>query len=196
MQRITNPKSLIKRNWDMKLILFILLFPMSMVSGDTQIEILTAFDNQTPNLRWRAVNDNVMGGRSTGRFKVNDGILTFTGATNTNGGGFASIRSRTRNLSIVDGAEGVHFRARGDGRTYTFVLETNSSRASYWSFFPTVENEWVDMKIPFSEFWPNWRGMRLSRPDLKTEAIESVGVMIYDKQDGPFQLEMDWIKSY
>ena len=177
-------------------VLPLLIFFMHIPSSAETSQILTAFDGQTPNLRWRSVNDNVMGGRSSGRFKVGQGIMTFSGATNTNGGGFASVRSRTRTLSFNNQAEGVHLRVRGDGRTYTFLLETNNTRASYWSYFPTIENEWVDMRIPFSEFWPNWRGRKLSRPALEVTAIDSVGIMIYDKRDGPFQLEVDWIKTY
>ena len=40
--------------------------------------------------------------------------------------------------------------------------------------------------------------MKLSRDryPLKREKIESIGVMIYDKKDGPFRLEVDWIKAY
>ena len=177
-------------------VLPLLIFFMCVSSSAEMSQMLTAFDDQTSNLRWRSVNDNVMGGRSSGRFTVGQGIMTFSGATNTNGGGFASVRSRSRNLSFNNQAEGVHLRVRGDGRTYTFLLETNNARASYWSYFPTIENEWVDMRIPFSEFWPNWRGRKLSRPALEVTAIDSVGIMIYDKRDGPFRLEVDWIKAY
>jgi hypothetical protein len=35
---------------------------------------------------WRAVNDNVMGGRSLGQVIVRDGRLQFEGSINTQGG--------------------------------------------------------------------------------------------------------------
>tara|TARA_E500000331_G_scaffold290512_3_gene286561 strand:+ start:427 stop:948 length:522 start_codon:yes stop_codon:yes gene_type:complete len=158
--------------------------------------MLTAFDDQTPNLRWRVLNDGVMGGRSRGGFRVDDGVLLFKGATNTNGGGFSSIRTRTRDLTLQEQNEGLHMRVRGDGRTYTFILESDDTRATYWAFFTTVEDEWLELRIPFTEFWPNWRGMRLSGPQLDKPAITALGIMIYDKQDGDFKLEVDWIKSY
>ncbi|MEM6260657.1 MAG: CIA30 family protein [Planctomycetota bacterium] len=44
------------------------------------------------NDRWRMVNDNVMGGRSIGNRSFENGIMTFSGSINTNGGGFASVR--------------------------------------------------------------------------------------------------------
>ena len=31
---------------------------------------------------------------------------------------------------------------------------------------------------------------------LKKDKIRSVTIMIYDKKDGPFQLQVDWIKAY
>jgi hypothetical protein len=34
------------------------------------------------------------------------------------------------------------------------------------------------------------------RYPLKKDKINSLGVMIYDKKDGPFKLQVDWIKTY
>ena len=180
------------------LLTIFIIVPMSSLANNLAPEnsLLTAFDDQSPNLRWRVLNDSVMGGRSRGGFSVDDGILLFTGATNTNGGGFSSIRTRTRELRLQDQDEGLHMRIRGDGRTYTFVLESEDLRATYWAFFPTVKDEWLDLRLPFTEFWPNWRGMRLDGPLLDKPAIDALGIMIYDNQDGDFKLEVDWIKSY
>lgn len=49
----------------------------------------TEEDNQNP---WRTVNDGVMGGQSNGGSNLAGRILTFAGETNTDGGGFSSIR--------------------------------------------------------------------------------------------------------
>ena len=43
-------------------------------------------------LEWRIVNDNVKAG-DFGDFEISEESLSFFGATNTNGGGFSSIRS-------------------------------------------------------------------------------------------------------
>ena len=56
---------------------------LSMHSHATAPAMLTAFDDQTQDLRWRTVNDNVMGGRSRGGFDVDDGVLIFAGSTIT-----------------------------------------------------------------------------------------------------------------
>ena len=38
--------------------------------------------------------------------------------------------------------------------------------------------------------------LSLSRYPLDKDKIQSIGVMIYDKKDGPFQLHIDWINTY
>ena len=73
----------------MKRVTLIMAAILSMHSHATAPAMLTAFDDQTKDLRWRTVNDNVMGGRSRGGFDVDDGVLIFAGSTNTNGGGFS-----------------------------------------------------------------------------------------------------------
>ena len=76
---------------------------------------------------WYTVNDGVMGGRSRGGFRIGDGILTFEGSTNTNGGGFSSIRTHRRGMDLSDHA-GIRLRVRADGRRYTFRLTTSTAR--------------------------------------------------------------------
>ena len=66
------------------------LFVSMNASGKLLFEVR---DESPLLLEWRIVNDNVMGGRSIGDFKISEESLSFFGATNTNGGGFSSIRS-------------------------------------------------------------------------------------------------------
>ena len=50
----------------------------------------------------------------------------------------------------------------------------------------------------FADLTATWRGMRLplERAKLDVEKISGMGFMIYDKKDGPFELKVDWIKTY
>lgn len=162
--------------------------------------LLTDFDAQSP-VRWNTVNDGVMGGRSQGGFTLDKGILRFTGTTNTNGGGFSSIRS-DRGAFDLRGYDGIRLRLKADGRRYTFRLTTSSTRKgryqpSYWADFETVKGDaWQVIDVPFERFRPQWRGRRLSGPKLDLARIDSLGLMIYDKRDGAFRLEADWIEAY
>lgn len=168
-----------------------LLALLTLMSIDSNATVLSEFESNSSQLDWRVVNDNVMGGRSQGDYSVDEGVLRFTGATNTRGGGFASIRSVPQKLPLSNTDKGITLRARGDGRTYTFRVQT-SNGVSYWADFPSATS-WQEADIPFSAFRPRWRGMWLDGPVLKPADIVSLGLMIYDKRDGEFYLEVDWI---
>ena len=157
-----------------------------------QCVALTEFAAEPGDIRWRTVNDNVMGGRSRGGYRIEDGALRFRGSTNTNGGGFSSIRSVPKSLAL--NGDGLALRLRGDGRTYTFRLASYTMRATWWAEFPT-KGEWETVFVPFEAFTPRWRGMRLAGPDLRPELVDALGLMIYDKRDGAFALTVDWIAA-
>ena len=89
--------------------------------------LLTDFPESTQSLKWRAVNDDVMGGRSKGGFRLEERSLVFEGSTNTDGGGFSSIRSGVGRFDLGN-YDGIRLRVRGDGRTYTFRLTNWDTR--------------------------------------------------------------------
>lgn len=177
------------------------LFALASDVGAAQAapRVLTDFDAASP-VSWYTVNDGVMGGRSQGGFQVNDGILVFAGSTNTNGGGFSSIRTR-RSAFDLTGQDGVRLRVKADGRRYTFRLTAGSAgrrrAASYWADFETRnDGTWQVVDVPFSRFTPRWRGRLLKGMTLDVSKIDSLGLMIYDKLDGAFRMEVDWIQAY
>jgi hypothetical protein len=149
--------------------------------------------------RWRTVNDNVMGGRSKGGPSFADGLLTFQGATNTNGGGFSSLRTKPDPIDLSE-TTGLLLRVKGDGRTYKAALRTDASirrsRIPFRADFPTVKDEWTTVFVPFKNMTPSFRGFPLKNPPaLELDKVEAMGLMIYDKKDGPFKLQVDWIKA-
>ena len=148
---------------------------------------------------WYVVNDNVMGGRSEGGFSIEQGELHFAGRTNTNGGGFSSIRTDSVQLDLSQYA-GIRLRVRGDGRRYTWRLTTTArwrgSEVGYWADFETSEGAWITVDIPFSRFIPRYRGTRLDGPELDPANITGMGLMIYDKLDGPFELHLASVEAF
>jgi hypothetical protein len=158
--------------------------------------LLFDFTNDDPKQNWIVVNDNVMGGRSEGGFSFKKKRLIFSGNTNTNGGGFSSIRTKPSDFDLGD-QTGLHIRYKGDGRTYKLGVRLEGKSVSYRSNF-TSGNGWQEVKIPFDEMDVSWRGRPLSKEEhpLIKSKIRSIEFMIYDKQDGPFKLQVDWVKSY
>jgi len=161
--------------------------------------LLTDFTSTTPDLGWYVVNDNVMGGRSDGDFKLEQGKLGFTGRTNTTGGGFSSIRTESLQLDLSKHA-GIELKIRGDGRRYTWRLTTDARwrgrPVGYWADFETRDGEWVTVNIPFDSFVPQYRGYQLEGPELDPAQITGMGLMIYDNQDGPFELKLASVSAY
>ena len=162
----------------------------SHVEGDL---LLTDFGANSPDLGWYVVNANVMGGRSEGDFRQDRGELFFSGRTNTNGGGFSSIRTKPVQLDLSKHA-GIRLHLRGDGRRYTWRLTTGARwrgrQVSYWADFATRDGKWHTVDIPFGSFVPRYRGYQLDGPALDPGQITGMGLMIYDKQDGPIELQL------
>jgi hypothetical protein len=161
--------------------------------------LLTDFTSDSADLGWYVVNDNVMGGRSEGGFRHEQGALHFTGDTNTNGGGFSSIRTSPVTLDLSNYA-GIRLRVKGDGRLYTWRLSTTAlwrgRQVSYWADFKTQEGTWTTVDIPFYRFIPRFRGYQLDGPKLDSGQITGMGLMIYDNQDGPFELDLASVRAY
>lgn len=161
--------------------------------------MLTDFTPESSDLGWYVVNDNVMGGRSEGDFEQAQGELSFTGHTNTNGGGFSSIRTKPMQLDLSNHV-GIQLNVKGDGRRYTWRLTTDARwrgrQISYWADFDTRNGAWSTVNIPFSSFIPQYRGNQLDGPALDPKQITGMGLMIYDNQNGPFELRLASVTAY
>ena len=172
--------------------------PVKIMSSDDMEPLPLIFDFTEGDIRekWIVVNDNVMGGRSKGGFEFIKDKLVFSGSTNTNGGGFSSIRTNPIDFYFKD-KTGLHIRYKGDGRTFKLGVRMEGKSVSYRSNF-TSGNGWQEVRVPFNEMDVSWRGRPLSKEEhpLIKSKIRSIEFMIYDKQDGPFKLLVDWIKSY
>ena len=183
-------------------ILLMIFAGASLYAADSGPEgelMLTDFTSDSPDLGWYVQNDNVMGGRSEGGFEQTPGELIFAGSTNTNGGGFSSIRTQPFKVDLSS-HDGIRLRVKGDGRTYIWQLQTNAlyrgGRVSYWADFETRAGEWITVDIPFSRFFPQFRGFKLDGPELDTGQITEFGLYIYDQKDGPFELRLDSVQAY
>ena len=160
---------------------------------------LTSFNSDGDDLDWYVQNDNVMGGRSVGGFEIASGQLIFAGNTNTNGGGFSSIRTQPLKLDLSDYA-GIRVKVKADGRRYTWQLQTDARwrgrQVNFWADFDTRADETSVIDIPFTNFFPQFRGFRLDGFELDTSQITEFGLYQYDKTDGPFELSLISVEAY
>jgi NADH dehydrogenase [ubiquinone] 1 alpha subcomplex assembly factor 1 len=148
--------------------------------------------------KWQAVNDNVMGGVSDGRFRItSDKTLEFSGRLSLeNNGGFASVRTKPAELEINAG-DTIVVRVKGDGREYVLNLYTKSRRMafSYRAPLQTTKDEWTEVSVPLDEFIPTAFGRRVQgMGPVEPDQINGLGFMLSDKQPGAFKLEVGWVK--
>jgi NADH dehydrogenase [ubiquinone] 1 alpha subcomplex assembly factor 1 len=168
---------------------------LGVVVANSSERILFNFSANEPE--WGVINDGVMGGVSNSTVRVVNGVLVFSGRVRLeNNGGFASNRSSAGQYNLED-FDGVVLRVRGDGKNYALNISTSDAgRVLYRAGFQTRENEWTDIKIPFSSLRPTRFGNTLTGPPFQRGLIESFGFIIANKRAEDFKLEVDWIKAF
>ncbi len=147
---------------------------------------------------WNIVNDDVMGGVSKSYLSVNeDRNLIFDGYLSLeNNGGFASSRLELPKEILKD-IKYFKIKLKGDGNIYKLRFRQDNMRASYSSDFKSIVDKWVEVDINVEDFKPSWRGYSYSNyPPLDLNKINSLGIQISDKQEGPFRLEIKYIKAF
>jgi len=146
-------------------------------------------------LNWNIVNDSVMGGRSQARMSIKNNIAEFKGYLSlANNGGFSSVRAYYPN-DLID-INSIVLRVKGDGRKYNFrVRAENNSWVSYTQSFVTEKDTWQEISLSIEDFYPTYRGYNLRNiPKLSESIIREVGLMLSDKVEGNFKIDIDWIK--
>ena len=146
---------------------------------------------------WTVENDGVMGGRSQGDVEVATGTLVFTGEVVTEGGGFSSVRAE-RQVDL-SGYDGIALRVRGGGRTFELDVDdgtrSRGREVNRRGPFPTSDG-WQTVRVPFDALEASAHGEPVSVGPLDRSAVQSIGIYIIDGQDGPFRLEIDWVRAY
>ena len=159
---------------------------------------VTVFDfNKNSDIsNWYVVDDVVMGGRSYGRLSIDPkGNGVFKGNVSLeNNGGFASIRMGFDGNQLK-GISKFLLRVKGDGNIFKFRLTMNGSYANYSADFKTIKDQWMNVEIPLENFKPYYFGRSIRAPKLKVHRVNSLGILISDKQEGNFSLEIEHIKA-
>ena len=168
------------------------------VAPQSSPDPMMLFDFEGPDAApWSVENDGVMGGRSQGFVEIADGTLTFTGEVVTEGGGFSSVRAPRR--VDLSGYDGIALRVRGGGRTFALDVDDGTRdrgrEVTRRGPVPTSD-AWETVRVPFASLEESAHGQPVRVDPLDRAAIESIGVYIIDGKDGPFRLEVDWIRAY
>ena len=186
-----------------KTFLIILLYNILIMPQQEDINYkitLADFTLQETRALWRVVNDDVMGGVSTSTiaFGENNTLLFSGDVSLKNDGGFASLRSPVDDYDFSN-YDGFFIKVKGDGKTYSLSFRQTKyfTGYNYNLKFNTEKEQWQIIKLPFKEFKLKYYGRetRDSNPP-NTEEIKQLSILISDKQQGSFNLEIEWIKLY
>eukprot|EP01023_Acetabularia_acetabulum_P037477 TRINITY_DN3555_c0_g1_i6.p2 TRINITY_DN3555_c0_g1~~TRINITY_DN3555_c0_g1_i6.p2 ORF type:complete len:177 (-),score=23.32 TRINITY_DN3555_c0_g1_i6:248-778(-) len=161
--------------------------------------------------KFYSVNDDVMGGVSTGQiaWDSKQEAAVFYGTTLAdNNGGFSSVKSRQWS-GFANNGDGLKLVVKGDGRTYKISVDVSSDFYSYSHDFETVAGKWIEVYLPYSDFIPSWRGFIIKgEPSLSTrpQDINQLGIFstkftmdgktIGSFVPGPFKLYIKRIEIY
>eukprot|EP00551_Chaetoceros_affinis_P001860 CAMPEP_0203639098 /NCGR_PEP_ID=MMETSP0088-20131115/4939_1 /ASSEMBLY_ACC=CAM_ASM_001087 /TAXON_ID=426623 /ORGANISM="Chaetoceros affinis, Strain CCMP159" /LENGTH=235 /DNA_ID=CAMNT_0050493897 /DNA_START=31 /DNA_END=739 /DNA_ORIENTATION=+ len=127
---------------------------------------------------------------SAGEDQDKANVLAFSGIINTNGGGFASIRSPLDN-SIPNSAKGLKIKYKGDGKTYKILLSDGkgggpfSSSPSWQIDLPTKDSsEEEEACVYFNDFVPSFGGraslsqVEREKYSFVNEEMKQIGLML------------------
>lgn len=180
--------------------LVLILLSMALYADTARGQSITEFDGKD-GMEWQVVNDGVMGGLSEGKLTLNpSGTMKFSGMLSLeNNGGFSTFRSGDLKLDL-SGDLGLLLRVKGDGRTYQARLATDAlfrgMEVSFAADFATQKGEWIEVKVPFADFKGSFRGLDLPKEKLDPAKVRRVSILLGDKKQGPFELEIDSIHTY
>ncbi|MEQ9695120.1 CIA30 family protein [Shimia sp. SDUM112013] len=151
-----------------------------------------------PPSQWEYLSDQVMGGVSTGSFRVEGqgdaAFVHLTGDVSTeNRGGFIQVRTPLT-TPLPETTSGLILRVRGNATRYFVHLRTSGTMLP-WQYYQAgfdVTESWQEIRIPLSAFEPSGR---LLRGTPKAQSIESVGFVAYGR-DHEADLSARWIGIY
>lgn len=143
---------------------------------------------------FRSIDDVVMGGVSASRVAVREGALHFEGTVSlAQGGGFASMRGP---LALPAGARALLIDVRGDGRRYRLTLKLTDDNAGPQHQAPfEAPAQWTTLCFSPDDFQASFRGRALELPPPRLDAQRAIGMLIADRQAGPFHLEIRRVRA-
>ena len=156
--------------------------------------VMLAFDAPDSVAGWRAIDDRVMGGVSRSRMRHDPaGHAVFEGTVSLDrGGGFASVRAPAPAVGD-DASTGWRVELLGDGRRYrlAFVCAGLPDGVVYQADMAPPAGVWTTLELPRTAFVARFRGRVVpDSPPLRASGVREIGLLIGDRQAGPFALGM------
>ncbi|KAI8379526.1 complex I intermediate-associated protein 30-domain-containing protein [Radiomyces spectabilis] len=120
--------------------------------------------------------------------------------------GYAAIRTKAQPSSMFGTPcwdtsifRYLALRVRGDRRRYFVNIQTDGviqTDLYQHRLFLRTPGDWETVMIPFRDFILTNNGMiQEQQVEMFREKVKTVGISLMDRQEGPFDIEIDWIKA-
>lgn len=161
----------------------------------TQTISIFNFSSDASIDNWQIVNDGVMGGLSNSSIQLTkEGHGKFTGHVSLeNNGGFASVRLPC-NVEVENHEQEIVLKVKGDGKTYQCRLKGSRSQSESYVHEFTTTGDWQTIKLKLEDFYPQYRGRKLDRPNFNFDSIKLFGFLIANKREEEFKLLIDSVE--
>jgi hypothetical protein len=166
--------------------------------GDSEARwTLFDFADSAETRAWTSIDDRVMGGLSRSRLRRDPlGHAVFEGNVSLErNGGFASVRSVPAARGRAS-AQSCVLNVQGEAKRFklNFLTEDAFDGLNYQATFTPDPDHWQTLQIPLASFRPTFRGREIpGAPALDPARIRQVGLMIAERQTGPFALAIQRI---
>lgn len=169
---------------------------IEMVTAKPECVVIDDVIGGVSQLGWFAVNDGVMGGLSQGAVSLTSETLVHTGVLNTNGGGFSYVGARLPADMLV-GYSRLHVRLNTFGRQYAVNFgDARNRRVSHQARIPLgPADAWQEVFVAFNQTVPTIFSRQVPSAPFAASAIEELNFILADGVNGPFRMEIDWIKA-
>ncbi|MEL0174579.1 MAG: CIA30 family protein [bacterium] len=172
-------------------IFFLFLLKCSLFVSMVEAKIIYDFSKVENLDGWYVVDDGVMGGRSKGKLKIENGDTgVFSGKISLeNYGGFSSIRYYIGKLNVKKNKY-VTVILSGDNKYYQLRIRSSRNDRHVYTKKFFAKDGWQEIRIPLDSMEPYFRGQRLRMSNFDKKYISEIGFLIGNKVRENFELKI------
>ena len=179
--------------------LILLALVISALKSFGQSSIIDFGNSDEKSQEWILLSDNIMGGITKSKVEyTNNSVLLSGNISLANYGGFSSIKTKYKSVDLSE-YKGFKIKFKSTNQKFAFTLEDNQNwtQPNYkCEFSPKKDNTWEEVVIYFKDF----QEIVIGEPTgnmMKSKSLKNIvrmGIMTYEKKEGPFTLEVDFIE--
>lgn len=164
----------------------------------SDLKLKIDFGKEKSGSDWRIINDDVMGGMSQSEAVIKEDSMLFSGFISLkNNGGFASVRTPEGKTDLSKFTK-VKIRFKSAGRDFALVYSPDLRyfNPKYKQVFHSNSADWETQEFNLLEsketVMGKFTGNTISKEILKN--IVRFGIILIDKKEGSFEIEIDYIE--